>query len=102
MIEPSGERTLGLRRPAGSEPVQLGWAPARGPYPASLRWPELETFARVIALADPTLPHPGLVVALLSPFAPVTGDDDGPAVAAVREVTREAVRAQFKPQLSGH
>lgn len=31
--QPSGERTLGLRRPVASEPVQIGWAPAGGPYP---------------------------------------------------------------------
>ncbi|WP_436525131.1 hypothetical protein [Actinoplanes sp. HUAS TT8] len=94
---PSGERTLGLRRPAASEPIQLGWAPARGPFPASLRWWELETCARVIALADPTLPHPGLVIALLSPFAPATADDDGPTVAAVREAAYRSLRREVPP-----
>ncbi|GAA4595138.1 hypothetical protein BJY16_001567 [Actinoplanes octamycinicus] len=94
---PSGERTLGLRRPATSEPVQLGWAPATGPYPAALRWWELETCARVIALADPTLPHPGLVVALLSPFAPATADDDVPAVAGVREAAYRSLRREVPP-----
>src|SRR5690349_14209312 len=68
----TGEQTLGLREPATSEPVQLGWAAPGRPYPAALRWHELELCARVIALEDPTLPHPGLVVALLSPFAPPT------------------------------
>ncbi|GIF11507.1 hypothetical protein [Actinoplanes teichomyceticus] len=94
---PSGERTLGLRRPASSEPVQLGRAPALGPFPAALRWWELETCARVIALADPTLPHPGLVVALLSPFAPATADDDVPAVAGVREAAYRSLRREVPP-----
>lgn len=91
---PSGERTLGLRCPASSEPVQLGWAPADGPYPAALRWWELESCARVIALADPTLPHPGLVVALLSPFAPATADDDVTSIAAVREAAYRSLRRE--------
>ena len=68
----TGERALGLRRPGYTEPVQLGWAPADGPYPAALRWWELDLCARVIAWEDPTLPHPGLVVALL--VAVRTGD----------------------------
>lgn len=97
-IEPAtGERTLGLRRPASSEPVQLGWAPAGGPYPASLRWWELEVCARVIALADPTLPHPGLVIALLSPFAPATATDDDLVVAAVREAAYRSLRREVPP-----
>jgi hypothetical protein len=90
----TGERALGLRGPASSEPVQLGWAPADGPFPAALRWWELDLCARVIALADPTLPHPGLVVALLSPFAPATPDDDEPAVAAMREAAYRSLRRE--------
>ncbi|WP_328463964.1 hypothetical protein OHA21_39410 [Actinoplanes sp. NBC_00393] len=91
---PSGERTLGLRCPASSEPVQLGWAPADGPYPAALQWWELESCARVIALADPMLPHPGIVVALLSPFAPAGPEDDTTAVAAVREAAYRSLRRE--------
>ncbi|MEV6342055.1 hypothetical protein [Actinoplanes sp. NPDC051851] len=94
---PSGERALGLRKPSSGEPVQMGWAPAAGPYPAALRWWELESCARVIALADPTLPHPGLVVALLSPFAPVTADDDVTGVAAVREAAYRSLRREVPP-----
>jgi hypothetical protein len=89
-----GEQTLGLRGPATSEPVQLGWAAPGRPYPAALRWHELELCARVIALEDPTLPHPGLVVALLSPFAPITLEDDEHAVTAVRAAAyRSLLRA---------
>jgi hypothetical protein len=93
----TGEQTIGLREPATSEPVQLGSAAPGGPYPAALRWHELELCARVIALEDPTVPHPGLVVALLSPFAPVTADDDESAVAAVREAAYRSVRRAVPP-----
>ena len=93
----TGEQTLGLREPASSEPVQLGWAGRGRPYPAALRWHELELCARVIALEDPTMPHPGLVVALLSPFAPVTPDDDESAVAAVREAAYRSLRRVVPP-----
>jgi hypothetical protein len=92
-----GERTLGLREPASTEPVQLAWAPAAGPHPAALRWWELDLCARVIALEDPTLPHPGLVVALLSPFAPATADDDEPSIAAMREVAYRSLRRDVPP-----
>ena len=90
----TGEQSLGLREPATSEPVQLGWSEPGRPYPAALRWHELDLCARVIALEDPTLPHPGLVVALLSPFAPVTPDDDASAVAAIREAAYRSLRRE--------
>jgi hypothetical protein len=93
----AGGRTLGLRRPGFTEPDQLGWAPADGPYPAALRWWELDLCARVIAWEDPTLPHPGLVVALLSPFAPATADDDETAIAAVRESAYRSLRREVPP-----
>ena len=92
-----GERALGLREPASSEPVQLGWAPVDGPYPAALRWWELDLCARVISWEDPTLPHPGLVVALLSPFAPATADDDEPLIAAIRETAYRSLRREVPP-----
>jgi hypothetical protein len=88
----TGQSALGLREPATSEPVQLGWAAPGGPHPAALRWWELELCARVIALEDPTLPHPGLVVALLSPFAPATPDDDATEIAAIREAAYRSLR----------
>jgi hypothetical protein len=97
---PSGERTLGLRIPATSEPIKLAWAPAEGPFPAALRWWELDLCARVIALEDPTLPHPGLVVALLSPFAPATPDDDETTIAAMREAAYRSLRRDVPPAVS--
>jgi hypothetical protein len=93
----TGESALGLREPATSEPVQLGRAEPGGPHPAALRWWELELCARVIALEDPTLPHPGLVVALLSPFAPATAEDDATEVAAVREAAYRSLRRDVTP-----
>ena len=93
----SGERFLGLRRPSSSEPVELGRASADGPYPAALLWSELESFARVIALSDPFLPHPGLVVALLSPFAPAGAQDDPAEIAAVREAAYRSLRREVPP-----
>jgi hypothetical protein len=93
----AGEQFLGLREPATGEPVQLGWAAPDRPHPAALRWWELDLCARVIALEDPTLPHPGLVVALLSPFAPATPDDDGPPIAAVREAAYRSLRRDVSP-----
>ncbi|AEV89242.2 hypothetical protein ACPL_8366 [Actinoplanes sp. SE50/110] len=94
---PGDERALGLRRPAASDPVHLGSAPGGGPFPAALRWPELEVCARVIALADPTLPHPGLVVALLGPFAPAAAPDEGPLIAAMRETAYRSLRRAVPP-----
>jgi hypothetical protein len=93
-LGPDGEQTLGIRGPATSEPNQLGWTGPGLPIPAALRWWELEMCARVIALEDPTLPHPGLVVALLSPFAPPMPDDDARAIAAVRAA---AYRSLLRP-----
>ncbi|WP_082771777.1 hypothetical protein [Actinoplanes sp. TFC3] len=93
----TGEQALGLREPATSEPVQLGWVAPGRPFPAALRWDELDLFARVIALEDPTLPHPGLVVALLGPFAPTTAEDDEGTVEAVREAAYRSLRREVPP-----
>ncbi|MBU2663569.1 hypothetical protein KOI35_08630 [Actinoplanes bogorensis] len=93
----TGERALGLRVPASSEPVQLGYALPGEPGPAALRWWELDLCARVIAWEDPTLPHPGLVVALLAPFAPATADDDEAEIAATREAAYRSLRREVPP-----
>jgi hypothetical protein len=87
-----GERTLGLRGPATSEPVQLGWSAPGRPYPRVLLFSELELCARVIALDDPGLPHPGVVVALLAPFAGCGPDDDPAEVAAVLDAAYRSLR----------
>jgi hypothetical protein len=87
-----GDRRLGVRGPATSEPVQLGWAAPGRPYPAVLAFPELELCARVIALDEPGLPHPGLVVALLSRFAPAGPGDDPAEVATVLQAAFRSLR----------
>lgn len=88
-----GEHTLGLRHPAASEPVHLGGAGPGRPAPAVLRPADLDLIGRVVALDDPTLPHPGLPVALLAPFAAPVTDDDLAAgallVAAYRSLRRD-------------
>ena len=93
----TGEQRLGLREPATSAPVPLGRAAPGGPFPAALRWHELDLCARVIALEDPLLPHPGLVVALLAPFAPARAEDDQTSIAAVREAAYRSLRREVTP-----
>ncbi len=92
-----GEQALGLRGPATSEPVRLGRASPGQPYPAVLHFSELELCARVIALDDPNLPHPGLVVALLSRFAPPGPGDDPTEVAAVLQAAYRSLRRDVPP-----
>jgi hypothetical protein len=72
----------------------MAWAAPDQPHPAALCWWELDLCARVIALDDPTLPHPGLVVALLGWFAPATPDDDIAAIAAVRAAAYRSLRRE--------
>ena len=92
-----GEQTLGLRGPSTSEPVRLGRASPGHPYPAVLHFSELELCARVIALDDPNLPHPGLVVALLCRFAPPGPGDDPAEVAAVLQAAYRSLRRDGSP-----
>ena len=92
-----GEQSLGLRGPSTSEPVRLGRASPGQPYPAVLHFSELELCARVIALDDPNLQHPGLVVALLSRFAPPGPGDDPAEVAAVLQAAYRSLRRDVPP-----
>ncbi|MFI5841058.1 hypothetical protein ACIA8K_15275 [Catenuloplanes sp. NPDC051500] len=74
------------------EGTMLGWdAPDEG-RPHALRWPELDLIGRVIAIGDPSLAHPGLVVALLSRFTPVTLTDDVPVARALFTAAFQALR----------
>ena len=98
----AGERTLGLRGPASSEPVHLGRVVPGLPYPAVLGFAELEVCARVIALDDPDLPHPGLVVALLAGFAPAGPGDDAAEVAAVLGAAYRSLRRDVAPVAAAH
>ncbi|MEJ3742358.1 hypothetical protein WEI85_03560 [Actinomycetes bacterium KLBMP 9797] len=88
-----GTYGLGLRTPITIEPVPLGWD---GPdwLPHGLTWAEVDLVGRVTALDDPSLPHPGLPVALLARFAPITAEDDP---AAVRDLLSAALRSLTVP-----
>jgi hypothetical protein len=58
------------------EPVPLGWCDYAHWHPYALRWSEVDLVARWTALQSPELRHPGLVVLLLSRFAPICADAD--------------------------
>jgi hypothetical protein len=68
--------SLGLRRPGSAEPVEIGWDDQAHWVPHALRWEELDLIGRCVALDEPSLPHPGLPVALLCRFAPISVGDD--------------------------
>ncbi|GAB7049285.1 hypothetical protein [Catenuloplanes indicus] len=74
------------------EGTMLGWDAPDDGRPHVLRWSELDLIGRVIAMDDPSLTHPGLVVALLSRFAPVTLADDVPVVRALFTAAFRALR----------
>ncbi|MFC0532914.1 hypothetical protein [Phytohabitans kaempferiae] len=89
-----GTYALGLRTPGSSEPIPMAWDDRSRWHPHGLRWPELDLIGRVVALDDPSLPHPGLPVALLCRFAPVTSEDDAEAV---RDLLGSALRSLRVP-----
>ncbi|BCB85947.1 hypothetical protein Psuf_032600 [Phytohabitans suffuscus] len=89
-----GTYALGLRTPGGSEPIPMAWDDRSRWHPHGLLWPELDLIGRVVALDDPSLPHPGLPVALLCRFAPITPEDDA---AAVRDLLGAALRSLRVP-----
>ncbi|MFD0741263.1 hypothetical protein ACFQ1L_04365 [Phytohabitans flavus] len=89
-----GTYALGLRTPVSGEPIPMAWDDRSRWHPHGLRWPELDLVGRVVALDDPSLPHPGLSVALLCRFAPITAEDDA---AAVRDLLGAALRSLRVP-----
>lgn len=88
---------LGLRTPITIEPIQLGWDDPSDWHPHCLRWPEVDLIGRVTALSDPSLPHPGLPVVLLSRFAPITAEDDPVAVRALLAAALRSLRVPSPP-----
>src|SRR5436190_16468766 len=58
--------------------------------PQVLRWEELDLVGRCVALRDPSLPHPGLVVALLARFTPICVGDN---VDVIHPLLHEAIRS---------
>lgn len=71
--------SLGLRHPSLPDDVEIAWDDQSHWHPHVLQWEELDLIGRWVALHEPKLPHPGVVVALLHRFTPLTRSDD-PAV----------------------
>jgi hypothetical protein len=82
--------TLRLKAPGSRKPVQIAWDDQSHWHPHVLRWEELDLVGRCVALDDPTLPHPGLVVALLHRFTPICRGD---RLDVVHPLITEAYRA---------
>jgi len=92
-----GTYALGLRTPSSVEPIPMAWDDRSRWHPHGLLWPELELIGQVVALDDPTLPHPGLPVALLCRFAPITTEDDPAAVRGLLGAALRSLRVQVPP-----
>lgn len=92
-----GTYALGLRTPTSGEPVPMAWDDRSRWHPHGLLWPELELIGRVVALDDPSLPHPGLPVALLCRFAPITAEDDAAAVRGLLGAALRSLRVPVPP-----
>jgi hypothetical protein len=76
--------SLGFVAPR-EDPVIIAWDDQAHWHPHVLRWWELETICRAIALDDGALSHPGWVVLLLHRFAPICMGDDVEAITATLE-----------------
>jgi hypothetical protein len=92
-----GTYALGLRTPTSVEPIPMAWDDRSRWHPHGLLWPELELIGRVVALDDPSLPHPGLPVALLCRFAPITTEDDAAAVRGLLGAALRSLRVPVPP-----
>ncbi|MDQ7907046.1 hypothetical protein RB614_21270 [Phytohabitans sp. ZYX-F-186] len=92
-----GTYALGLRTPGSSEPIPMAWDDRSRWHPHGLLWPELDLIGRVVALDDPSLPHPGLPVALLCRFTPITPEDDAAAVQALLGAALRSLRVPVPP-----
>lgn len=87
-----GTYALGLRTPTSIEPIPMGWDDQSRWHPHCLHWSELDLIGRVVALDDPSLPHPGLPVVLLCRFAPITAAEDPDAARALLEAALRSLR----------
>ncbi|WP_433789016.1 hypothetical protein [Actinoplanes sp. CA-252034] len=76
---------LGLRVPGESELLEIGWDDQAHWHPDSLRWAELDLIARAAAVLDPTLAHPGAVLALTGRFVVLDAHDDVEAIGPVMD-----------------
>jgi hypothetical protein len=92
-LEPSlSYFSLGLLSPGHEQPVEVAWDDTAHFHPHLLRWDELHAVCRAVALREPSLPHPGLPLLLLSRFAPICRGDEIPAIVGMLETAwREAL-----------
>ncbi|WP_285696723.1 hypothetical protein [Actinomadura sp. NBRC 104412] len=67
---------LCLVAPGLAEAVQVAWDDQAHFHPHLMRWPELDLLCRAVALHDPSLRHPGPMLALLARFAVLDDHDD--------------------------
>ncbi|MEU8659785.1 hypothetical protein [Actinoplanes philippinensis] len=74
---------LGLRVPGETEILEIGWDDQAHWHPDTLRWAELELIGRAAAVLDPSLAHPGPVLALAGRFVVLDARDDVAAIAPV-------------------
>jgi hypothetical protein len=79
------EATLFLKHPDARKPVQIAWDDQAHWHPHVLRWDELESICRGLAMREPYFAHPGLPLLLLNRFAPVTVGDDATTIFQVLE-----------------
>ncbi|WP_433329555.1 hypothetical protein [Spirillospora sp. CA-294931] len=89
----AGYHSLALVAPGLDEPAEVAWDDQAHWHPHLFRWSELDLFCRALALRDPSLPHPGAPLALLSRFAFLTYGDDLDAITPLLE----AAFARLKP-----
>ncbi|GAA3247647.1 hypothetical protein ACFO1B_38805 [Dactylosporangium siamense] len=71
---------LGMRTPDSASTLELGWDDQAHWHPDALRWTELDLIARAAAVVDPTLRHPGPVLALAARFVVLDHGDDLDAI----------------------
>ncbi|MDQ0364590.1 hypothetical protein [Catenuloplanes indicus] len=88
--------TVEMRSPAHPDTLQLGWDDDAHWHPHVLRWDELDLIARAAAVHDPTLRHPGPVVALASRFV-VLAPAEPPTGERTRAEPETAARAADGP-----
>jgi hypothetical protein len=77
---------LGLRTPGDDEILEIGWDDQAHWHPDTLRWAELDLVARAAAVLDPTLAHPGPVLALTARFVVLDAADDVGAITPLMDV----------------
>lgn len=82
---------------AGGPVCQLGWDDCAHWHPHLLRWEELETICRYMALMDSRCSHPGVPLLLLHRFAPLCLETDVSAAFVNLEAAWRAVDLQPEP-----